>query len=251
MTSRGDASRSGRAHPHSSTILSTKSVVISDPIPSLEGRLVSMEGIPPQGATRLTQVRFYFDPSCPFAWIASRWMFEVQRLRPLDLEFRLVSLSVINEHREIDAWYREFNERAWGPSRVVAAIAADQGADAVQAFYTAAGCHIHVQGDKDFERVIPVALDEVGLPGHLATAANDPAWDEALRASTREALDPIGEDLGTPVIHVEDVAFFGPVLTSIPRGEEALRVFDAVRTLAGYPDFAELKRSRNDDLRCE
>ncbi|WP_084753320.1 disulfide bond formation protein DsbA [Micromonospora avicenniae] len=198
--------------------------------------------------TSASVVTTYVDPSCPFAWITSRWLMEVARMRPIELRFEVLSLAVINEHRDLEPWYREFNDRAWGPARVCAAVVAQHGAAALARLYPALGRRIHDQADKDFDTVIPAALAEAGLPVELADAAHRSDFDQEMRASTARAQQLVGEDLGTPTIAVDDVAFFGPVLTSIPRGEEALRVFDGVRLLAGCRAFSELKRARAEDL---
>ncbi|MEW2144422.1 disulfide bond formation protein DsbA [Micromonospora vinacea] len=193
-------------------------------------------------------VTAYVDPSCPFAWITSRWLMEVAKMRPLALRFEVMSLAVINEHRDLEPWYREFNDRAWGPARVCVAAAAQHGSAALARLYPALGRRIHDAGDKDFDTVVPLALAEAGLPADLADAAHRSDVDPQMRASTARAQHLVGEDLGTPTIVVDDVAFFGPVLTSIPRGEEAVRVFDGARLLAGCRAFSELKRARSDGL---
>ena len=195
---------------------------------------------------------FFFDPICPFAWISSRWILEVERQRSVDLRFGLMSLAALNENREVDPWYRKFNDYGWGPARVCAALLESANASKLAAFYTAFGRRVHVEGNPEGEfeygLVIAQALGEVGLPAALADAAADQTYDDALRAYNDVAMDPVGEHLGTPTIHIDDQAFFGPVLTAIPRGEEALRVFDGARMLAGFPHFAELKRGREDEL---
>ena len=194
------------------------------------------------------RVDFWFDPLCPFAWITSRWMLEVEKVRDVETTFHVMSLAVLNEDKDIPEDYRAMLVGAINPVRLAIAIEQAHGSDALRDFYTTIGTKHHNEGRR-FDKVLyEQVLEEIGLPLDLAAAAEDATLDDAVRASHQDGIDRVGEEVGTPVVSVGGTAFFGPVLTRIPRGEDAGVIFDGTRQLAGFDYFFELKRTRTGDL---
>jgi 2-hydroxychromene-2-carboxylate isomerase len=197
--------------------------------------------------TERDTVDFWFDPICPWAWMTSRWMLEVEQVRPVDVTWHVMSLSVLNDGREgLPEQYRELLAKGWGPVRVIIAARELHGEQYIKPLYDAMGTRIHPGGNKDYTDVIAQALEEVGLPADLAGYAEKGDFDEQLRASHAEGINQVGMDVGTPVISVNGVAFFGPVVTPTPRGEAAAKLWDGTLLVASTPGFFEIKRTRTE-----
>jgi 2-hydroxychromene-2-carboxylate isomerase len=201
-----------------------------------------------QAAAARVRADFWFDPTCPFCWITSRWILETEKVRNIEVHFHVMSLAVVNEDTDVSDAYRNKLKSSWGPVRVAVAAEQLKGEQILSPLYTAMGTRIHNRGYQDLPAVIAESLDELGLPRDLADAAESTDYDDAVRESHRAGMEKVGKDVGTPTIHVNGTAFFGPVITRIPRGEDAGRIWDASITLAGYPYFFELKRERRDSL---
>ncbi|MCU1636586.1 MAG: oxidoreductase [Cryobacterium sp.] len=189
-------------------------------------------------------VEFWFDPSCPWAWMTSRWVDEVAAHRDLDVTWNIMSLAVLNEDKDVSEDYKAFFPRALAYTRLVAAAKELHGQEMVKPLYDALGARIHPGGSTDPDVVIPAALAEVGLPSEFARYAESDEYDQQMRASHFDGIGRVGQDVGTPVIAVNDVAFFGPVISPAPKGEQALALWDGLVAAANYDGFFEIKRTR-------
>ncbi|RMI41118.1 disulfide bond formation protein DsbA [Actinomadura harenae] len=199
----------------------------------------------------------WFDPKCPWAWNTSRWLLEVEKVRDVDVRFHVMSLWLLNDGREdLEEWYARWLSDTLGPVRVAIAVEQKYGTPTLTDLYTALGNRIHHEKMPIGRDLYESALYEVGLDRRLADAADTDEFDEALRLSHHTGLDPVGENLGTPAIHVPGPdgkvnAFFGPVVTPVPRGEDAGRLWDGVLLVTGAPGFYELKRGRTESPRVD
>lgn len=196
----------------------------------------------------MTNADFWFDPACPFAWITSRWILEVEKVRDVDVTWHIMSLAYLNQDKDVPEDYRRFLSTAWQPVRVCAAAEEKFGKDALLPLYTALGTRRHVEKKEFTREVIEEALAEAGLPTDLADAMDDSSYDEAIKKSHHLGMDQVGNEVGTPTIAIEGQAFFGPVISKAPKGEEAGRLWDGFVLVTAYPYVYELKRARTHEL---
>jgi 2-hydroxychromene-2-carboxylate isomerase len=202
----------------------------------------------PASATDLDVADFWFDPLCPFAWITSRWILEVEQVRDIKVNWRVMSLYFLNKDRDISEGYQERIQRGLSVGRVLIAAERQVGPEALGPLYTALGIRIHHDKQELGRDLVVAALADADLPAELVEAMDDASYDERLQASHQEAIDRVGDDVGTPTIAFNGSAFFGPVLSKIPRGDDAGRIWDGTIALADFDYFFEIKRTRAGEL---
>jgi len=210
---------------------------------------MTVSSSPAPTATTATDVAdFWFDPLCPFAWITSRWMLEVEQVRDVKVNWRVMSLYFLNKDRDISEDYQARIRRGLAVGRVLIATEQQVGREDLGPLYTAIGTRIHHEKHEVGRELVVAALADAGLPADLVEAMDDTSYDEPLQASHQEAMDRVGDDVGTPTIAFNGSAFFGPVLSKIPRGDDAGRVWDGTIALADFDYFFEIKRTRTGEL---
>ena len=192
------------------------------------------------------RVDFWFDPLCPFAWATSRWILEVEKVRDIEVHWNVMSLGVLNEDKNPSPAEDPEQRARWIPSRASTAVLLKHGEEKVGEFYTAIGTEIHHNGNKEFEAAALTALAEIGVDEGLIEEAKSETNDAEMRASHEKGISLVGQDVGTPIVAFQGTAFFGPVITRVPTGEQAGKLFDGAVALAEYPYFFELKRSRTE-----
>ncbi len=195
-----------------------------------------------------TSAEFWFDPACPFAWITSRWILEVEKVRDIKVTWRIMSLAYLNQDKDIPEDYRKMLSTAWGPVRVCMAVEQQYGQEKLAEIYTALGTARHVEKKTLDRETMTEALASIGLPTALVEAMDDSSYDEAIKKSHHLGMDQVGNDVGTPTIAMNGSAFFGPVISKAPRGEEAGRLWDGFQLVTAYPYVYELKRARTHEL---
>lgn len=198
-----------------------------------------------ESANDLTKVDFFFDPICPWAWAASRWMLHVIEVRPVEVQWRLFSLSAIFDDRDKPEQFAEVLELGWGSSRAVGAARELEGNDAVLDLYNVLGTRMHVEQQLPTASMVQRSVADAGLAESVAAAVIDPQWDRYIWDEHAIAVELVGEEIGTPILSIDGRGYFGPVLTQIPRGEQAGRLFDALHTSMSIPGFTEFKRGRD------
>ena len=193
------------------------------------------------------RVDFWFDPLCPWAWMTSRWMLEVEKVRDVHTVFHVMSLSVLNQGRDLPEDYQRLMDKGWIGVRAAIGVQQKYGEERLRDFYTALGTRYHLGEEPKSVETVKAALRECDMDESIADTAETDAWDDLLVQSHHQGMDPVGDEVGTPVIHINGQALFGPVISPAPKGEQAGQLFDGLEKMTAYPGFFELKRTRTVD----
>lgn len=191
------------------------------------------------------QAEFWFDPICPWAWMTSRWILEVSKVRDIDVKWNLFNLAYLNRDKDVPEEYKSKLINSWYCTRVIAAAQNLSGDSVTLPLYTAISSRIHLKKMDVTEELFKESLAEVGLPDSLAKSMTDESFDKQIIESHERGIKLVGNDVGTPIIAIDGIAFFGPVISPAPKGEEAGKLWDGVVGVASYPGFFEIKRSRD------
>ena len=191
------------------------------------------------------EAEFWFDPLCPWAWMTSRWILEVEKVRDIEVRWNLFNLAYLNRNKEVPEDYKAELINSWYCTRVIAGAQNLRGDSITLPLYTAISSRIHLKKMDITEQLFKDSLIEVGLSESLSAAMNDESLDVKIIESHERGIKLVGNDVGTPIIAIEGTAFFGPVISPAPKGEEAGKLWDGVVGVASYRGFFEIKRSRN------
>jgi hypothetical protein len=191
-----------------------------------------------------TKAEFWFDPVCPWAFITSRWILEVEKVRDIEISWNIFSLPHLNKDREMPERYKTIFANSWSSARVIKAVENQYGKEKTLRLYTAISTRIHVKKESVSQDLLNDALNEIGVDSKYALEMNNSDWDKEIIQSHERGIELVGDDVGTPIIAINGIGFFGPVISPAPKGEEAGKLWDGVVLAASYPGFFEIKRSR-------
>jgi predicted DsbA family dithiol-disulfide isomerase len=191
-----------------------------------------------------TKAEFWFDPMCPWAFITSRWILEVEKVRDIEVSWNIFSLPHLNKDREMSDKYVAIFANSWSCARVIKAVENQFGKEKTLPLYTAISTRIHVQKESVSTDLLMDALKEIGIDTKIVQEMNNSDWDKEIIESHERGIKIVGNDVGTPIIAINGIGFFGPVISPAPKGEEAGKLWDGVVLSGSYPGFFEIKRSR-------
>ena len=191
-----------------------------------------------------TKAEFWFDPVCPWAFITSRWILEVAKVRDIEITWNIFSLPHLNKDREMPEKYKAIFANSWACARIIKSVEKDFGKEKTLPLYSAISTRIHVLKEAVSKDLLSDSLKKVGLDTKYLVEMNNSDWDKEIIQSHERGIELVGDDVGTPIIAINGIGFFGPVISPAPKGEEAGKLWDGVVLSASYPGFFEIKRSR-------